>query len=190
MNLHTLNFNQTVRLSVVVDVESDTDDSDDDNNDDDDDDYYGIHLRAIVTGITLRSIVTAPKLSSSNNSLCIDEENAADGEYCPSKGNQEEEDNDDDYAVQEPNNVQFLVSGIYVFGQQGRIQGVMDLQYKQLEDDNNDDYAMQEPNNRLGRAIQRFFKSRDRGISTTTIRSIVETRADELLSRDLISVSN
>ena len=189
-----MNFNQTVRLSVVVDVESDTDDSDDDNNDDDDDDdYYGIHLRAIVTGITLRSIVTAPKLSS-NNSLCIDddddEEIAADGEYCPSKGNQEEEDNDDDYAVQEPNNVQFLVSGIYVFGQQGRIQGVMDLRYKQLEDDNNDDYTMQEPNNRLGRAIQRFFKSRDRGISTTTIRSIVETRADELLSRDLISVSN
>ena len=50
--------------------------------------------------------------------------------------------------------------------------------------------ASGEPNNRLGRAVQEFFKSRDLLMSTTTIRSIVETRADELFSRDLISVSN
>ena len=42
---------------------------------------------------------------------------------------------------------------------------------------------------RLGRKVTQFFEAEGLHISSTTIRAIVETRADNLFAKDLISVS-
>ena len=44
------------------------------------------------------------------------------------------------------------------------------------------------PNLRLGRVVTDFFASRGKRYSSTTIRKIIETRADEFERKNLISV--
>jgi hypothetical protein len=44
------------------------------------------------------------------------------------------------------------------------------------------------PNTRLGRVVTDFFAARGKKISVTTIRKLIETRANEFLKKNIISV--